>query len=100
MTQKAKIIPWINGAPFWCGREDNREHLEECRKCPYMEEWNEADPDPVFAGYEMHCKLVRYRDHTSTSAASPCIRLTQSDCPLSQTNIMDYEGGSHESESL
>ncbi len=44
-------------------------------------------PDPAFESYELHCKLVRYRDHTGASMASPCIFLTQSDCPLNQTHL-------------
>ena len=87
-TPKSRIIPWVDGAPFWCGRPENRYHLHVCHQCNYTEQWGEIDPDPRFEGYELHCKLVRYRDHTGTSMASPCIFLTASDCPLHQTRLM------------
>ena len=83
---KSRIIPWKDGSPFWCSRSDDRKHLEVCRKCPHTEQWGGVEEDPEFEGYELHCKLVRYRDHTGASMASPCIRL-KSDCPLKQSNL-------------
>lgn len=78
---KSRIIPWEGGSPFWCSRSDDRKHLEVCRKCPHTEQWVVVEGFPQFEGYELHCKLVRYRDHSGASMASPCIKL-KSDCPL------------------
>lgn len=84
--QKSRIIPWVNGSPFWCGRPENKDHLQVCRQCNHTEQW--GDVDPLFEGYELHCKLIRYLDHTGTSSASPCIFLTASDCPLNQQKLV------------
>jgi len=64
---------------------DLEEQLAICKVCPHVEMWGNDD-----YGYKPHCKLIRYRDHTGTSAAAPCEFLTPGHCPLDQTSLEQY----------
>lgn len=74
------VIPW------WCKNPENPNMITLCKECKYVEIWGGNE----YSQPEYHCKKLRYRDHTGTSCAAPCLYIDINDCPVHRKTLFDF----------
>ena len=74
--------------PWWCNQPDRPQNIPICRKCKNVEIWGTVE----YGKLSYHCKAIKYRDHTGTLMASPCINIDMNDCPIHRKTLSDFGG--------